>query len=233
MNRRFFSLLTALGCASNAQCEPAPVAPHTVAVSRVGMSPGEECVLRVRGTGLEGATSARIAGAKVEIVERASGELKLRALLPKGTPEGIVKVEIVTPAGIATSELRVTDAAKVIAEKEPNDSPGRAQVVEVGKTIRGAIGAKDDVDVFTFTMEKGQKITVELFARRGGSLLSGPVKLYDSRRRAVVEFVQEGGKDPSFVYFAQTAGRYFLAVLDGRGEGSEWHGYEARIKTEK
>jgi hypothetical protein len=78
-----------------------------------------------------------------------------------------------------------------ILEREPNNTPARAQVVSVPVTINGhintttKIGGKSDEDYFRFHAKKGQSLNIQVAAARLGSPLDSVIEVLDSQGSAI------------------------------------------------
>jgi hypothetical protein len=78
-----------------------------------------------------------------------------------------------------------------ILEREPNNTPARAQVVSVPVTINGhintttKIGWKSDEDYFRFHAKKGQSLNIQVAAARLGSPLDSVIEVLDAQGSAI------------------------------------------------
>jgi hypothetical protein len=78
-----------------------------------------------------------------------------------------------------------------ILEREPNNTPARAQVVSVPVTINGhintttKIGGKSDEDYFRFHAKKGQSLNIQVAAARLGSPLDSVIEVLDAQGSAI------------------------------------------------
>lgn len=220
--------------------------PRITAISPLGVIPGQEVTLKIRGVKLSGATEVRLAGGlKAEIKEKKAadvpngldakdvGDTQLEAKLtvPAGLPAGPLSISIATPEGTtAPREIRVLDAANYAEEKEPNGGLREAQPIEIGKTVRGTIQEDKDVDVFQFTGKNGQRITAEIFAARGTSLLDSVLTLTDARGHILAANDDSGSHDSALTCHFPADATYCLTVQDAHDRGGPWHGYELTVK---
>lgn len=127
-----------------------------------------------------------------------------------------------------------------VFEKEPNDSTNQATRVSVPSAINGQISRSGDDDWFVFSAAQGQKLVMEVFARRLESPLDSILTLYNSRG---IELVQNDDTvDPSqpmmthhadsrLVYTFSTAGDYFLRLRDVQNKGGEEFAYRLVISA--
>jgi hypothetical protein len=100
-------------------------------------------------------------------------------------------VRITTPSGEIsnTVNLAVTDEPE-INRTEPNDTPAEAQPIPVPVVINGRIyksgnDASPDEDYFRFTARQGQRLAIEVAARRLGSPLDSVIEVLDDQGRPV------------------------------------------------
>ena len=221
-------------------------APRITAIAPLGVIPGQEVTLKIRGVKLSGATEVRLAGGlKAEIKEKKSADipngldakdvgdtqLEAKLTLPAGLPAGPLSISIATPEGTtAPRELRVLDATNCVDEKEPNGGLREAQPIEIDKTVRGTIQEDKDVDVFQFTGKSGQRIAAEIFAARGTSLLDSVLTLTDARGHILAANDDSGSHDSALTCQLPADGSYCLTVQDAHDRGGPWHGYELTVK---
>src|SRR5205823_1473278 len=98
-------------------------------------------------------------------------QLEIEATLSADFAGPTVAVSVITPAGESPLHPLIVDREPLVAEKEPNNSFQKAQPVEVGQTIEGAVNPGSDVDVFRIDGKEGQQLVCEVFAARYGSPL--------------------------------------------------------------
>jgi hypothetical protein len=152
----------------------------------------------------------------------------------------------------------VDDLPEVL-ESEPNDSMAKANRVTVPVVINGRIQSGGDEDYFVFKAEAGQKLLMEVQARRLDSPLDSVLTLLDAEGKKLDE-----NDDPPFplaqpdpvnhipypdlacnvdpldalathvadsrlVHAFAKAGDYFVRIRDVRGEGGEEYAYRLKI----
>jgi hypothetical protein len=96
---------------------------------------------------------------------------------------------VCSPAGGLTSNglpFAAGDLPEVL-ETEPNDSLAKAQHVTLPVTINGRIQNSGDEDYFAFKAEEGQKLVMEVHARRLDSPLDSVLTLFDAAGRELAE----------------------------------------------
>jgi len=142
---------------------------------------------------------------------------------------------LVTLAGV--SEAR----ADLRREVEPNGSAAAAQPVVPPASLGGTVGAPGDIDLYAVRLEAGQTVRADILARgfraatSPGSSLSAVLEIRDPDGLTVLASDQSLGDfdDPSTLWTAASAGRYFVAVRDLSGsEGGSAYVYVLSIEVE-
>lgn len=126
------------------------------------------------------------------------------------------------PVGSETSYNLVrlqTNILSEIREAEPNDSRETAQRITQPAMINGRIfrsGSNSivDRDFFRFRAEKGQRLFLEVTARRLGSPMDSSLTLYDSGGKEIASNDDAEGKDSRIDFIAPEAGDYVLQVSE-------------------
>ena len=133
--------------------------------------------------------------------------------------------------------LAVGDATE-FRETEPNDTIAQANRVQVPAAINGRIQRPGDVDHFIFAAQAGQRLVLEVFARRLQSPVDSHIMLYNAQGGALVEM--DDTVDPTdalithhadsrLVFTFPGAGDYVLRVKDIQGKGGEEYAYRLMI----
>jgi hypothetical protein len=134
-------------------------------------------------------------------------------------------------------------------ERKNNDTQRTAQHVETPVTINGRISRPGDTDWYSFTAKKGEKLVIDVMARRLGSPLDA--KLYLAPEAPFRAAVREAGArppnlssddvtDPRYGLITHHAdprlsvtipedGTYRVMLADTQGKGSPAHAYRLRI----
>ncbi len=124
----------------------------------------------------------------------------------------------------------------------PNHTPQQAQRVAAPAAIDGRIAKPGDSDYYVFRAEKGQKLLLEVQARRLDSPLDSILTLYNEKREVVAE--NDDWTDPlesqlthhadsHLVYTVPAAGDYSLRLRDIQGKGGEEYAYRLLIAPPK
>ncbi len=162
-------------------------------------------------------------------------ELQAEVMLPADLPPADAYFVVIGPQG--TSEphrLLVNGTPAPIPEKEPNNGFRQAQLVTLPAVIDGAIGQPQDVDVFRFEGQAGQRIVCEVLAARHGSGLDSILTLYNSAGRIVATNDDFGDSTDSRIDVTlPEAGTYYLSLSDAHDQGGPAHVYRLTVATHK
>ena len=125
-------------------------------------------------------------------------------------------------------------------EKEPNNTPSRAQKVKLPIIINGRIDRPDDWDVFRFEGKAGDNVVAEVYARRLDSPLDSVLKLTDAKGRLLAfnDDCEDLGSGlnthhaDSYISAKLPAdGAYFVHLGDAARQGGEEYAYRLRISA--
>lgn len=216
-----------------------PKMSRVVVALPLGVAPGKETKVALRGFGLDQATDVVIDGGKgtAKIVGKG------KAGIPDKNPEqvGDTQVEVlvtleerasltvVLPEGKTPPHEILVAAA--LPEKEPNDGFRQAQSIALPALIEGRIERPRDVDVFRIEGRAGQKLRAEVLAARHGSPLDAILTLYGAQGN---EFATADGanklRDAVLEATLPADGVYYLSLIDAHDAGSPIHAYRLRIE---
>ena len=163
-------------------------------------------------------------------------EVEIELELPKDVKPGEVRLTAVGPGGESNAyTLLIRDDIPTIAEKEPNDGFDQAQpIAGCRRPWRGTIKSEKDVDgVFKFEGKQGDKLRIEVQARRFGSPVDAMIVLYDSGKRIVDSADTTGSPDPILVVLLPTDGAYYISLLDAHDLGGANFGYRLVVRPEE
>ncbi|MEI7732574.1 MAG: PPC domain-containing protein [Verrucomicrobiota bacterium] len=125
-------------------------------------------------------------------------------------------------------------------EKEPNDTPARAQKVQLPIIINGRMDKTDDVDVFQFEGKAGENVFVEAYARRLDSPMDPVIKLTDASgkllgfsddREDLGAGVNTHHADCYFSVKLPADGAYYVHIADTSRKSGEEYAYRLRISA--
>jgi hypothetical protein len=171
---------------------------------------------------------------QVDAREAGDSLVEFDVKLPEAFAGTYATMVVETPDGATEPyEIRVVATDKLTTETEPNERLAKAQHVELGSIIRGAIGQQRDVDAFHVIGKAGQKLVAEVIAARRGSVLDGALSLYDERGRPIAT-ADDGpeGRDPVLHITLPKDGDYVLVLGDANDRGGTTHPYLLNVLTE-
>jgi len=158
---------------------------------------------------------------------------KMVLKLPPGCPP---RESVEVSAGGLTSNaisFAVDDLPEKI-ETEPNDTPEQASRIVLPANVNGRIQQAGDNDYFIFAATKGQKIVVDVRARRLDSPMDSIITLYNATGGQLAENddtqdLSEGlithHADSYLAYTIPADGDYVLKIADVEGLGGEEYAY--------
>lgn len=106
-----------------------------------------------------------------------------RVTIPANATAGLCDVRAVGKWGVSNPRAFVVGTLAEMTEKEPNDDVPQAQRVPLESVVNGVIANKVDVDYFTFTGKKGQRVVIHAAASSIDSRLYAHLQLYDAAGR--------------------------------------------------
>ena len=110
-----------------------------------------------------------------------------------------------------------------VLEVEPNQDAATLStaVVDLPIAFNGVLTERDDVDLFRFRMNAGQRFQFEAFANRLGSPADTVISILDCHGNVLVTNDDDGSHDSRLVFVAPQTAEYLLRVVDQRGAGDE------------
>jgi hypothetical protein len=222
--------------------------PRPLVCIPLGVVPGVETKLTIRGQRLDTSTEIRFGDVKatVKIVNKGKanvpnmqdaakvGDTQIEATvtLPDDFAGKEAAFTVVTPAGESPPHKLLVDKTPTIAEKEPNNGFRQAQPVQIPQVIDGAIGQNQDVDVFRFDGLAGQQVVIEVFAARYGSALDSYLTLYNADGQIIASNDdRDGTTDSRIEATLPKVGAYYVSVIDAHDTGGPAHVYRLVIRA--
>jgi hypothetical protein len=234
MKRFLLAVLATVAWGERAFCQPPAVNYPQPAAALVGQTTDITFV----GGNLAGPTGfwSNLPSAKVELAPGIEGngtkadQVVYRCTVAAEAPVGIYAFRLATDKGISNTRLVMVDDLPSVADNGSNKSLSAAQTIPFPAAVDGAAEG-ESYDFYKLTVPSGQRISVEVVARRLGSALDPVVRLLDAAGRELAYSDDEPGigADCRFVYQFPTAGDYFLELRDIRYQGSPNHRYRLRV----
>ena len=154
-------------------------------------------------------------------------QVTYRCNVPANTPCGIQAFRVVTDKGVSPLRFLMVDDLPSISSVGSNVQLSAAQTVSVPAAVDGAVAGLS-WQFFKFPVQAGQRISIEVLARRIGSSLDPMIRLLDLKGRELAYNDDTPGLsgDSSLVYTFKEAGEYVVELRDIKyGAGS----YRLRI----
>jgi hypothetical protein len=171
----------------------------------------------------------------------------VRARLEVGAtcPLGPREVRVATPQGASSVGLIVVVDDPVVTEADDlaNDRPASAQKLNLPTVVAGRIGKPEDVDWYACEVEKGQRVTFEVWGNRLENKihdlqthLDPILSLHDQTGRELAAADNTHFADPLLSFQAPVSGTYYLQVRDTTYTGNPaWsyalHGVAGPVAT--
>ncbi|PAW85242.1 MAG: hypothetical protein B9S33_10205 [Pedosphaera sp. Tous-C6FEB] len=222
--------------------------PKVVVAVPLGIIAGKTNTVEVRGLNLDTAKALLFTDPVVQTKVASKGkadlpqnqkkerlgdtQVKAEIFLPADFKGDEAAFAVETPEGkSAPAKLAVLRVGAFVEESEDNGSFAKPQVVTLPTTVRGGIKAAQDVDVFAFEGQAGQRVTAEILAARLGSPLDATLTLWNANNTLLASADDSpGDRDARLGFTLPVAGRYFLVVQDAHDAGSAVHGYLLSVK---
>ncbi len=154
-------------------------------------------------------------------------ELEYLIEVPSDADPGVFPLRIETAEGISNALLFTVEEFPQVTELESlpdpegedvaNDFPETAQAIPVPVTVEGRLQGPER-DVFSFRASKGQKLVVEVAARRVGSAIDPSIELLNSSGRVLHRNGDSAGLglDSRLAFEVPEDGQYSVSVRDER-----------------
>jgi hypothetical protein len=210
--------------------------PAISSLSPLSLRPGQTQDIVVRGGNLAGATALWTSchGHAILTPQKNNGtnpgEVAFRVTVPAETPPGLYGVRVATNNGISPLRLLLVDDLAVVTPRPGNTTPAAAQHVSLPAAVDAT--AEPLVSQFyKFHVEAGQRLSMEIFARRIGSALDPTLRLFSASGREIAYSDDLPGlsEDAQIDYTFTKAGDYVVAVEDNMNQGGGNYPYHLRI----
>ncbi len=141
---------------------------------------------------------------------------------------GEVDVRALTKDGISNPRIFSIGTMPETPETEPNNEPANARQLAINSVANGEI-TQTDVDWFTFTGKRGQRVFIDLAAQRIESKLDATLHLYNSRGVELAESRDADGIDSLIDITLPSDDTYKIKLHDMTYSGSPEHFYRLTI----
>jgi hypothetical protein len=110
-----------------------------------------------------------------------------KVTIPAGVPLGLHDVRLVNKWGISNVRTFIVGDLKEFIEKEPNNDLPQTQKIELNSTVSGNIANQTDVDYYSFSGKKGQRVVFHCAAGSIDSRLHAGLEIYDASNRLLTQ----------------------------------------------
>lgn len=143
-----------------------------------------------------------------------------RVTVPKETAVGIHAIRVATPGGVSALRLLMVDDLKSVAQAGGNSSREKAQVITLPIAVDGAV-PNQSFSFFKFKATAGQKVSIEVVARRLGSALDPLLRVLDANGQELAGSDDVAGlrSDSRICHTFAAAGEYIIEIRDIRYAG--------------
>ncbi len=250
------SLLVSMGLFATAappkKEKPKEPVPNIILSMPLDICPGTKSILTLRGRNLDKVTAIRLhepkaqgtirgVGKKVPVPTKADpsqvgdSEIQVEIILPNEISGNTISISLIGPGGESSPHRLIIQGSTVpVMEKEPNDGFKTAQKMAVPGIVSGAIQSPQDVDMFQFEAEKGERLFIDVRANRFGSPLDGLLAVYDSTGNLIAEMDDAPATvDPILELLIPRSGRYYLSLIDAHDQGGSFYIYQIAITKKK
>ncbi len=133
--------------------------------------------------------------------------------------------------------LMVSDLPLVVEAEGDNNTAATAQAVSIGSGVTGRIEAEADVDCYRFAATKGDRISVEVFARRAWSPLDSIMRILNADGAPQIEnddmrvWNKKNYQDSQIEFWAAPAdGEYVVEIRDVHLRGGDDFVYYLKLE---
>ncbi len=169
--------------------------------------------------------------------------LEIRDTLYRGREDFVYRIALTADAKPSRDrqgavENREQPRLRVAREKEPNDSPKKAQKIKFPVVLDGRVDRPGDWDVFAFKGRAGDRVVAEVTARRLDSPLDSVLRLTDAKGRQVAfnDDREDKGSgllthhaDSVTAAILPAGGTYYLHLGDVQNNGGSDYIYRLRV----
>ncbi len=207
--------------------------PHLLGVFPPGVVIGEDTEVVVRGPKVFATEQFDLSGTGITVRASRPGADDSRILTLRtnpGTVPGYRELRAKGSTGLSNPLILRVDSLPQAREAEPNDTFAQATPVKVDSAVAGTL-VSGDLDYYLFEGRAGQKLTVEVEARRLGVPIVPLVTLFKDQGELIDQDKETRGfgEDYRKAFTLPRDGRYFLEVRDLTYGGGTWAHYRLRL----
>ena len=153
-----------------------------------------------------------------------------RVTVPAGTAPGVGAIRLATKTGISALRFVLIDDLASIAAAETNGTMASSQPLKLPIAVEGACRS-EGYSYFKFEAGKGQRIAIDIVARRLGSSLDPLVRVLDQtgRELAYLDDSPSSDGDCQLVFIAPSKASYVVELRDTVYGGGTGYRYRMRM----
>jgi hypothetical protein len=152
--------------------------------------------------------------------------VKLKLTVAPDAPLGVREFRLASALGISSIGMILIVDDPVIVESGVNNTPPQANPIQIPCVVCGRIEAAEDVDVFKFHADVGQKLTFEVWCARLQDKIHDLQKhadplltLFDAEGRELAANDDFYFADPLLGFAVPKTGDYYLQIRDSKYDG--------------
>lgn len=233
IRRHTLAAVLIAACSSISLAQP----PSVGVTVPAAVKPGQATDITLHGGNLAGLTGVWASfGGQIELAPGIEGngtkadQVVYRVTLPAETSLQVGAIRVASGGGVSNLRLVMVDDLPSVNDNGANKTIETAQELTLPIAVDGAC-EPESFDFYKFTAHAGQRISVEVFARRLGFPLDPVIRLLDSNGKELAYSDDEGGTsaDSRFVHQFDADGTYYIEIRDIRYQGGGGHRYRMRV----
>lgn len=227
-----------------------PLAPRIGMSIPLAVPRGAVSKLILRGWKLEQAVEVRSSapGVDCKLLGKSSAAVP-NGLDAKLVGDTQVECEVTLPADFAGAEFALIVSAAngasqpysvlisrldgMLDEQEPNEGLRQARPLGAALVVDGRIQSDRDVDVYELEGAAGERVELEIQARRRGSPLDSLLTLYDRRGRSLAASDDRFGADSQLTVALPATDKYYVVVQDAQDRGGPTFSYRLTLRRQR
>ncbi len=207
--------------------------PVVITVFPPGATAGEVTEWSITGQNLARVRRLMISGQGAEVVDftiKSENEASASVRMVASAEPGYREIRLDGPTGLSNLALIRVDSLRQILETGPNQTLVQAQPVPVGTAVAGILRRLDQ-DHYKVQGKPGQRLTIDLEARRVGTSIAPVVTVFGGDGRALVQKRESRRPDRECVFVLDLPddGVAVIQVRDNLYAGNDHAAYRLRI----
>lgn len=200
---------------------------------------GESLELSITGSHLDDIKSLQFSDSRITATPVApdiyfpNGQAnRFKLTIPADVTPGIVEVRALGRFGLSTARaLYVSPAGSIEHHKsDKNHNQKTAMSLKVGAAVSSVCSEKK-VDWYSFSVKKGERLLLQVWAERLFSKADCVLTLLDSEGRILKKSQLHFGADPLIDFTPKADGQYFVTVADILFRGGPRYGYRFALSA--